>query len=273
MAANVPLLLAAAITSVIGVLGGLGGAVLLVPALVLLGMPVADAAPLGLLTVAAGSVAAGPRHLAARVVNHRLGVSTELAATTGAVVGALASELLPQRPLVWILAAGAAGAALVGGHRTLVRNPARPELGPEHIGEQIGTLSGAYRSSYGVAPYRVRRVPLGLAFMGLAGLVSGTTGVGGGFIKTPVTSELMNVPTRVAAATTTFTIGITSSAALIIFALQGRMDFRPGSAVILGSLIGARLGGGLQSRLPAPTIRRALSVVLLLVAVILVTTS
>lgn len=76
------------------------GARCFVTLVVLFGMPVAEAAPLGLLTVAAGSVAAGPRHLAARIVNHRLGVSTELAATTGAVVGALASGVLPQRPLV-----------------------------------------------------------------------------------------------------------------------------------------------------------------------------
>jgi len=273
LAANLLLLIAAAVTSGIGVLGGLGGAVLLVPVLVLTGMPVTEAAPLGLLTVAAGSVAAGPRHLAERAVNHRLGISTELAATSGAVVGALVSGLLPERPLVWILAGVAFASAFVGGRRTTVRNPAQPELGQEHVGERVGVLSGAYPSRRGVAPYEVRRVPLGLAFMGLAGLVAGTAGASGGFIKTPVTSELMNVPTRVAAATTTFTIGITSSAALAVFALQGRIDVNAGAAAILGSLIGARIGGAVQSRLPALTVRRALSALLAIVAVILVIAS
>jgi uncharacterized membrane protein YfcA len=65
--------------------------------------------------------------------------------------------------------------------------------------------------------------------MGLAGMVAGTAGASGGFIKTPVTSELMHVPTRVAAATTTSTIGITASAALAVFALQGRTDVHAGA--------------------------------------------
>jgi len=51
------LLLAAAATSALGVLGGLGGAVFLVPALVLTRTAVANVAPLGLLTVAASSSA------------------------------------------------------------------------------------------------------------------------------------------------------------------------------------------------------------------------
>ncbi len=267
------LLVLAAATSTVGVLGGLGGAVLLVPALVLSGMPVTEAAPLGLLTVAAGSVAAGPRHLVERTVNHRLGVSTELAATIGAIGGALVSGLLPERPLIWTLAAVALAAALVGGARRTVRNPAQPGLGSEHVGERVGALSGAYQSGRGVAPYRVRRVPAGLFLIWLSGLVAGTVGASGGFIKTPVTSEIMNVPTRVAAATTTFTIGITSSAALVVFAIQGRIDAGTGSAVILGSMIGALAGARAQSRLRAAVVRRALSIVLVIVAIILVVAS
>ena len=264
------ILLAAAATSTIGVLGGLGGAVLLVPALVLAGMPVAEAAPLGLLTVAAGSLAAGPRHLTERLVNHRLGLTIELAATTGAVGGALVSGLVPERPLVLVLAAVAMAAAFVGGRRTVVRNPAQPDLGPEHVGERIGALGGAYMSRFGVAPYNVRRVPVGLALVTLSGVVAGTAGASGGFIKTPVLSELMNVPTRVATATTTFTVGITSSAALVIFALQGRLDIRAGAAAVLGGLLGALTGTHFQAHLPAVTVRRALSVVLVVVAVVLV---
>ncbi|HUO45472.1 MAG TPA: sulfite exporter TauE/SafE family protein [Acidimicrobiia bacterium] len=264
---------AAAVTSTIGVLGGLGGAMLLVPALVLAGMPVSEAAPLGLLTAAAGSVAAGPRHLTERLVNHRLGLTIELAATTGAVGGALVSGLVPERPLVLVLAGVALAAALVGGGRKVVRNPAQPDLGPEHVGERVGALGGAYMTRFGVAPYNVKRVPAGLALVTLSGVVAGIAGASGGFIKTPVLSELMNIPTRVAAATTTFTIGITSSAALVIFALQGRLDTRTGAAAVLGGLLGALTGARLQAHLSAIKVRRALSVVLVVVAVVLVVSS
>lgn len=262
----------AATTSGMGALGGLGGAVILVPALVLAGWSPVAAAPLGLVSVAAGSVAAGARQLSERSVNHRIGITTELAATTGAVVGALIASQLSDDFLVYVLAAVALSAATLGGRRKGLRNPPQPGLGPGHIGERVGALAGAYPVNGGVAPYATRRLPLGLVLMGLSGLVAGTTGASGGFIKTPATSEIMHVPTKVAASTTTFTIGITASAALVVFVLQGRLDIQPSSAVVFGSLAGGFIGAVVQSRLHPAHVRRALSVVLVLIALVLVVT-
>jgi len=259
-------------TSAVGALGGLGGAVVLVPLLVLAGEPAAEAAPLGLLSVAAGSLAAAPFQLAERAVNHRLGIATELAATSGAVVGALLSGVVSEAVLVRSLGVVALVAALAGAARRGVRNPPRPGLGPEHVGEQPGTLAGAYPVGGGVAPYRARRVPLGMTAMTVSGLVAGVAGVSGGFIKTPATTEIMHVPVKVAAATTTFTIGVTSAAALLVFAGQGRVELRAGAAVVLGSLLGGRTGASLQARLAPTTVRRALSAVLVTVATVLLVT-
>lgn len=253
-----------------GTLGGLGGAVLLVPALVLTGMSATEAAPLGLLTVAAASIAAGPRQLAERSVNHRLGVTTETISTTGAVIGATISGLVSESFLTWLLAAAALGAAFAGGTRKGLRNPPDPDCIPSDVGERIGALAGAYPLGGGIVPYAPRRLAGGLGFMGLAGFVAGTAGVSGGFIKTPATSELMGVPMKVAAATTTFTVGITSSAALVVFAIQGRIDVEVSGLVIVGSLIGGRIGARLQSALAPTVVRRVLSVILVVVAVILV---
>lgn len=260
----------ALIAATIGALGGLGGAVLLVPALVLTGMPASEAAPLGLLTVAAGSIAAGPRQLGERTVNHRLGVVTELAASTGAVGGALVSGFVSDDVLTYLLAAVAFAAALAGGVRKGLRNPPDPDCDRRDVGERVGALAGAYPLGDEVVPYRADRLSSGLGFMGLAGFIAGTAGASGGFIKTPATSELMHVPMKVATATTTFTVGITSSAALLVFALQGRIDVETSALVIVGSLIGGQLGARLQSTMSPPLVRRALSVVLVAVAVVLV---
>lgn len=266
-----PLLLAGAalLTAAVGALGGLGGAVLLVPALVVGGLPAAEAAPLGLLSVAAGSVAAGALQLAERTVNHRLGVTTEVAASAGAAMGALASGAVGEELLTRALGVVAVAAAVLGVRRKGLRNPPDPAAGGELVGEWPGQLAGAYRLPEGVVTYRARRLPAGLALMWVSGVVAGVAGTSGGFIKTPVTSEVMTVPVKVAASTTTFTIGVTSAAGLAVFAAQGRIDPVAGAAVVAGSLLGGRLGARLQAGVPPQLVRRALAGVLLVVGVLL----
>ena len=59
-------------TSTIGSIGGLGGAILLVPLLTFGDMTITQAAPLGLVSVIAGSVAAGRRQENDGIVNHAI---------------------------------------------------------------------------------------------------------------------------------------------------------------------------------------------------------
>jgi uncharacterized protein len=267
------LALAAMATAAVGALGGLGGAVLLVPLLVVTGMPASEAAPLGLLSVAAGSLSAGHHQLAERLVNHRIGVVTETAATAGAVAGALLAGIVSESVLTRALAVVALAAAVAGGRRKGIRNPPLPEFGAEHVGEWPGTLAGAYPVGGGVAPYRARRLPTGLAAMSVAGLVAGLAGASGGFVKTPATSEIMHIPVKVAAATTTFTIGVTSAAALVVMSLQGRIAVVNGAAVIAGSLLGGQVGARFQSKLSPVVVRKLLSLLLVVVAVVLLVRS
>ncbi|MEK7424640.1 MAG: sulfite exporter TauE/SafE family protein [Actinomycetota bacterium] len=259
----------ALVTSVVGAVGGLGGAVILVPLLVLTGTSARAAAPLGLVSVAAGSLSAGARQIDERIVNHRIGVTTELFASSAAVVGGVPRGLASDRFLKQVLALVAISAAVAGGRRKGVRNVAQPGLSAADVGEHVGALSGVYQLDGGYVPYEARRLRLGAALFAVSGLLAGLAGASGGFIKTPATSEAMHVPVRVAAATTTFTIGITSAAGLIVFALQGRLDLPTCAAVSAGSIVGGRIGAGVQSRLSPPQVRRFLSALLLVVGVIL----
>jgi uncharacterized membrane protein YfcA len=256
-------------TASLGALGGLGGAVILVPLLVLTGTPAREAAPLGLLSVASGSMAAGPRQLAELTVHHRLGVTSETAASVGAVTGALLSGAVGEALLTRMLAAVAVAAAVASLRGRDEAHAIAPEEGDGDLGEQRGTLSGTFRADGAVRRYHARNLPGALAVMSLAGLVAGIAGAGGGFIKTPATSEIMRVPVKVAAATTTFTIGITSAAALLVFAAHGRINLEHAGPVIAGSLLGGQLGARLQSKLDPAVVRRSLAIVLFVVAAIL----
>jgi uncharacterized protein len=257
-------------TAAVGALGGLGGAVLLVPLLVVLGLSPVDAAPLGLLSVAAASLAAASGQLIEGTVNHRIGVSTEIAASAGAIAGAFLSDAASEDALTYLLALTALGAAVASGRRRGVRNPPQSGYAEHHVGEWPGALAGAYRVGGGVAPYRARRLPLGLAAVAASGVFAGLAGASGGFIKTPAVSELMHIPVKVAASTTMFTVGVTSATALLVFAVQGRVDAHTAAPVLAGALIGGSIGVRVQKRLPPPVVRRATSVLLVLVAVVLV---
>jgi uncharacterized membrane protein YfcA len=264
------LVLLAAVTSGVGAVGGLGGAVLLVPALVLAGWSPVEAAPLGLVSVAAGSVAAGARQLAERSVNHRIGVTTELAATTGAVVGALVADRFSDDFLVYLLAGVAMAAALLGLRRKGLRNPPQPGFGPDDIGERVGSLAGAYPVNGGVAPYQAKRLALGLSFMSVSGLVAGTTGASGGFIKTPASAD--HARTHEGGGRHDHSPSVSRPVLLIVFSLQGRLDIQQSSAVVFGSLVGGFVGAMVQSRLHPALVRRVLSVLLVGIAVVLVVT-
>jgi len=260
----------AVVASAIGAVGGLGGAVLLVPALVLAGLDPEAAAPLGLLAVAAGSLAASPTHLEQGLVHHRLGLTLEVAGGSFAVLGALVSEAVSDTALTWVLVVTALVAAVAGGFRQGLRNRPMSAFSAEPPGEWPGTLGGAYSRDGHVVPYRARRLLGGLGLVSAAGAVAGLAGVGGGFLKTPAMSEVMHVPVKVAAATSTFTVGITAVAGLAVFAGQGRIDLVPGASAVVGAMVGGAVGARLQDRLSPVATRRFLAIVLVAVAAALI---
>ena len=260
----------ALMTSTIGSIGGLGGAILLVPLLPLGDMTIAEAAPLGLVSVIAGSVAAGRRQADDGIVNHRFGIVTELGATTGAIVGVLLAGSLSNYTLTYVLAAVAMLAAVGGAWRRGVRWKPDPALSASEVGERAGSLAGAYRLNDDVVPYVPTRMPLGVALMAVSGVVTGLAGVGGGFLKTPLSSEVMRLPAKVAAGTSTFTIGLTATTALLLMAIDGRVDVSDAALVVLGALAGGTLGSGLQRRMSPPVVRRATAFVLAVISVVLV---
>lgn len=257
-------------TATLGAIGGLGGAVLLVPVLVLLGWTPLEAAPIGIAMSAAGALAAVPRQSLHGLTNHRLGVALELSASIAAAGGAVLALFAPGRLLQYVLGVATVGAAVAGGLRKGQRNLPVDGASLTALQERPGELASAYPDADGrVVPYEVQRVPTGAGLIGGAGLLAGLTGVSGGFIKAPVMSEVMRVPVKVAGATSMFMVGITSAVTIAVYTSQGRVTSAIAPAV-LGGLLGGRLGSAAQRRLPATITRRLLSVTLLGVGILLV---
>jgi uncharacterized membrane protein YfcA len=89
-----------------------------------------------------------------------------------------------------------------------------------------------------------------LLLSGLVGFVSGLTGVGGGFIITPLLL-LLGIPAPVAVATQASQLTATSVSGLFAHARRRSVDWRMGLVLTIGGVLGSTLGVSLFSSLLA----------------------
>jgi hypothetical protein len=252
------LALTGAATGLLGALLGLGGGVLLVPLLTIgLGVPIRTAIAASLLSVIASASASATVNLSRGLVNLRLGLVLEMATAIGGLGGGLLSQVLTTRQLFVLFAITMAAMGLVMLARSKRRN-VLPDTGAEP-----GALGGRIQEGETSYLYRVKRLPLALTASLGAGAISGLLGLGGGIIKVPVLSTFCGIPIKVAAATSTFMIGVTAAASAFVYYSRGDVDLPLASAVCLGALPASLLGAQLSRRVEARALKILMAVVLL----------
>jgi uncharacterized membrane protein YfcA len=251
---------AGAATGLVGALLGLGGGVFLVPLLTLvLGLPIRTAIAASLLSVIATASASATVNLSRGMVNVRLGLALEVATSIGGLAGGVVASLLTHRQLFVIFGAtlGAMGVLMAArsGRRNVI-----PDLSVDP-----GRLGGRLQEGERTYVYRVRRLPVAMLASLVAGGISGLLGLGGGIVKVPALAGFCGIPIRVAAATSTFMIGVTAAASAFIYWSRGDVAVVTTSAVCLGALPGSLLGAHLSERVEARSLKIIMAVVLLLV--------
>lgn len=257
----------------LGAITGIGGGVVIVPALTIaFGFDFATSVAASLAAVVATSTAAGSAYVAEGLTNMRLAMTLEVATTLGGITGGFLGLLLPERALSAIFGAAMLATALLVSRERTEHGDAMPDEGTRSTAEipaDSGPLDARYRDpdSGSKVVYRVRHVPSGMGASYGAGMASGLLGVGGGFIKVPAMNLLMGVPIKVAAATSNFMIGVTAVSSLLVY--LGRGEMHPGitAPLVLGTFFGAVAGTRLQSRIPSGHVRNALAAILVFVAI------
>jgi uncharacterized protein len=241
---------------VAGAILGLGGGILLVPVLTMFfGVDLRDAMGTSIVSVVATSCGAAAAYLRSGLSNIRIGLFLSMATVSGAIVGAAAVGVVPERALALILG----GALAYSGFVTLRQlNLDIPEAPPyDALTARFG-LEGVYYDATldREVKYRATHVGRGAVAMVGAGVLSGLLGIGSGAFKVLAMDYFMRLPMKVSTATSNFMIGITASASAVIY--FGRGDIRPVLAcpVAVGVLAGAYLGTRLLSRLRNTTVRR-----------------
>ena len=226
----------------LGALTGLGGGVVITPALVLLfGVDIRYAIGASLISVIATSSGAASAYVREGFSNIRLGMFLEIATTLGAIFGAYLAPRVPTSGLGIIFGV----VLLYSAFLTLRRQePHRDAVNPNALAERL-RLSGSYPTADGSRAYRVSHVKTGFGMMFGAGALSGLLGIGSGALKVIAMDQAMRVPFKVSTTTSNFMIGVTAAASAGLYFKRGYID--PGLTmpvmlgVLGGSLAGTRL--------------------------------
>ena len=239
----------------IGALAGVGGGILIVPALTLLfGIDIRLAIGASIVSVIATSSGAAAAYVRDRMTDMRIGMFLELATTSGAVCGALLAAIVTPSLLYVLLGIVLLFSAVQQAFRLGEELPASTVASP--LATRL-RLAGSYPDSRlgRDVPYVAMRIPLGFVMMAGAGLVSGLLGIGSGVLKVLAMDGAMRLPMKVSSATSNFMIGVTAAASAGIYLGRGDVDVTIAGPVALGVLAGAMIGARILPRLSNRNVR------------------
>jgi len=242
--------LASAATGFLGSLTGLGGGFIVVPVLTLgFGVDLRYAIGASLICIIATSTGAAARYVRDGFSNIRIGMFLEVATTTGALLGAWLAPAIPAAGI-----GGLFGVVLLYAAWITVRRPHECAAAgePDRVAQYLG-MDGSYPAAAGAVDYRAQRVLCGFGVMAVAGMLTGLLGAGSGLVKVVALDQVMGLPFKVAATTSSFMIGVTAAAAAGVHLGRGNIEPALAMPVMLGVLAGTALGSRV---LPAARPRR-----------------
>jgi hypothetical protein len=247
---SIALLTVSALAGFLGALTGLGGGVVLVPALTLLfGVDLRYAIGASLVSVIATSSGAAAAYVREGYSNIRIGMFLEIATCIGAVGGAYLATFISTGVIGVIFGFVLIYSAYLSFQRG--HADATPSGPPDPIAESLG-LHGKYPVDDREEAYTARRPILGLGVMGIAGVLSGLLGIGSGAVKVIAMDHIMGLPFKVSTTTSNFMIGVTAAASAGIYFSRGYIDPSLAMPVMLGvlggSLVGAKTLMGARSQ-------------------------
>ncbi|PYQ61390.1 MAG: permease [Acidobacteria bacterium] len=249
----------------LGSLLGLGGGMIVVPALTLfLHVDIRLAIGASIISVIATSSGAAAAYVRDRLANLRVAMFLELGTTTGAITGAYLAGIVHPRFLFILfgLILAYSAIAMIRGRRT---GEEEVEVGAftRHLKLHSSYFDDAAGEEIAYQPVRAR---LGLMLMYIAGTVSGLLGIGSGALKVPAMDLAMELPIKVSTATSNFMIGVTAAASAGVYFTRGQIDPFIAAPVAMGVLAGAFLGSHTLGRIGSRSVRVTFVIVLILIA-------
>src|ERR1700734_884518 len=246
------------LAGLLGALTGLGGGVVIVPALALLfHIDIRYAIGASLVSVIATSSGAAVSFVREGFSNVRIGMFLEVATTLGALGGAYLTARVSTHAIGITF-----GVVLLYSAWSSFRGPHHETTQARSLLAERLKLSGDFPAAHGREAYTAQNIPAGFGIMFIAGILSGLLGIGSGAIKVLAMDHAMKLPFKVSTTTSNFMIGVTAAASAGVY--LGRGYIAPGLAapVMLGVLAGSLGGARLLVRIRVPVLRAIFAIVI-----------
>jgi len=224
-------------------LGGVGAAIILIPILISLGIPINVAKPVGLFYNTVSLTGASINNIKNKRLDFKLGIPIIIFSFLFAIVGAYLSKFIPNKIILILFI----GFLLFSGFMFL------------------------FYKKKGQDSYREDRPYLALSAIGaFAGLLSGLLGIGGGGIISPLMLMLGFNPKKIAAITA-FVVPFSSFSGFLTYWAMGSVDWKLIIIASVAGIAGATSGTiFMQKKLNAATVKKILAIILLIMAVKLI---
>jgi uncharacterized membrane protein YfcA len=249
------ILMLSIVAGIFGSILGLGGGIIITPALTLLfGLDIRYAIGASIVSVIATSSGAAVAYIKDKITNVRIGMFLQIATTIGAITGAFISSKIDSKYLYIIFGILLLYSAIV---MFKTKNQELPKDVVSHPAAEKLKLNGQYFDKVlnETVQYKVAGVYGGFIMMYAAGIISGLLGIGSGVFKVMAMDLFMKLPLKVSSATSNFMIGVTAAASAGVYLLRGDIDPKIAAPVALGVLLGATIGTKVMQKLRSKTLR------------------
>ena len=253
-------MLIAVLAGFLGSLVGLGGGIIITPALtILFGIDIKYAIGASIVAVIATSSGSAIAFVKDHISNMRVGMFLEVFTTAGGVVGALMAGIFSSKLLYiffsLILLNSFYGMLKKTGLITKLKKEEEKVVNDKYA-DRYKLNSTYYDKATGkTIAYNVTNVPQGSLVMFGAGFASGLLGIGSGAFKVVALDSYMKLPIKVSTATSNFMMGVTATASALIYFFNGTINPAIATPIAIGTLIGSRTGAKVMQRLDAKYIR------------------
>ena len=237
----------------VGSLTGLGGASILIPVLVLFGVPVKEAIASSMVAIIATSSGSAISFVRERLANIKIAMYLEMFTISGAIIGATITTIINPVYLYFFFAAFLLTSFLN------IRNAMcdfLPAIRQDRLSRWL-ELKGSYydECTKRIVDYRATNALLGGAGMLVAGLAAGMLGIGAGAFKVTVHEGVLKMPPKVSSTTSNFIIGMTALAGVSVYLFSGLLNLTLMAPMAIGTTVGAIIGGRLLNRTSNRTLR------------------